>query len=199
VAAQRGEPDNTLAKVYRKAVSWKTPPNWSTHDWANEVRSIIAAAACVAEIEYDASRGVPFTAFLYQRGLARGWTRYRQEWAYALRFRQMDDPRLDEMKVIDPHRGEQGPIEPLQRALMQLAPVDRRLIKKLFWKQFSEIRIARDLKITQQAVSKRKQKIIRKLRQTLLDVRAAILLSAGLFWSEFADSIEVWDWAEPWL
>jgi hypothetical protein len=43
--------------------------NWSAHDWFDEVKAMTAAARCQAELDYDFERGVPFSAFLYQRVL----------------------------------------------------------------------------------------------------------------------------------
>jgi RNA polymerase sigma factor (sigma-70 family) len=48
---------------------------------------------------------------------------------------------------------------------------DRRLIECLFWEGRTEQDIAGRLGITQQAVSKRKRKILLKLRRNLLNVQ----------------------------
>jgi hypothetical protein len=79
----------------------------------------------------------------------------------------------------------------LRYALLELPFADQWLVRQLFWNSVSENKIARNLKITQQAVSKRKRKIIRKLRRLLRDVRAAMLLSGTLFWNGVADLIEL--------
>src|ERR1043166_1604681 len=86
-----------LRRAFRRIFSWRIPPNLSAHDWLDEVKAITAAACCQAELDYDFERGVPLSAFLYQRALTCAWTRYRQEWTYALRFRQDDGiRRVDE-------------------------------------------------------------------------------------------------------
>src|SRR5205809_4895153 len=86
----------TLRQAFRRILSWRIPPNWSAHDWFDEVKAITAAARWKAELDYDFERGVPLSAFLYQRVLTCAWTRYRQEWAYALRFVQEDGTGGDE-------------------------------------------------------------------------------------------------------
>lgn len=147
-----------------------------------------AAACCQAELDYDFERGVPRSAFLYQRALTCAWTRYRQEWAYALRFVQENGtggdeaatPRTSLPKVCPPD-------DSLRCALLELPFADQRLVRQLFWNSVSEDKVARNLKITQQAVSKRKRKIIRKLRQLLRDARATMLLSGTLSWGTVAD------------
>jgi hypothetical protein len=82
------------------------------------------------------------------------------------------------------------PDDSLRCALLELPFADQCLVRQLFWNSVSEDKVARNLKITQQAVSKRKRKIIRKLRHLLRDVRAAMLLLSMLFWSAVADPIE---------
>jgi DNA-directed RNA polymerase specialized sigma subunit len=78
----------------------------------------------------------------------------------------------------------------LRHALLELPFADQWLVQQIFWNSVSQDKVARNLKITQQAVSKRKRKIIRKLRQLLRDTRAAMLLSGTLFWNGVADLIE---------
>jgi hypothetical protein len=63
----------------------------------------------------------------------------------------------------------------------------------------SEDKIAGDLKITQQAVSKRKRKVIRKLRHILGEARATMLLWSSLFLSAVADPIELPLSCDLWL
>lgn len=154
-----------LQRALHRILSWRVPPNWSTRDWSDEVKALIAAARCDAELAYDSARGVPLSAFLYQRALTCGWTRYRQEWAYALHFQAKangDDekagvPCSAVLEVLSP--------EPLQGALMELPFADQWLIRQLFWNKTTEDKVATDLNISQQAVSKRKHKIICKLRR----------------------------------
>ena len=159
-----------------------------------------AAARSQAELDYDFERGVPLSAFLYQRVLTCAWTRYRQEWAYALRFIQEDGNGCDDaMAPCANLPGVYPPDDSLQGALLELPFADQWLVRQLFWNSVSEDKIAQNLKITQQAVSKRKRKIIRKLRQLLGDARAAVLLSSTLFWSAVADPIELPLSCDLWL
>jgi len=53
---------------------------------------------------------------------------------------------------------------------LELSSAERRLIRQLFWKKIPEHKVATNLKISQQVVSKRKRKIICSLRRRLLDV-----------------------------
>ena len=175
--------DAALHRAFRRILSWRIPPNWSAHDWSDEVNAITAAAGCHAEIDYDLERGVPLSAFLYQRALTCARTRYRQEWAYALRFIQEDGnggdepeaPRSGVIEVFPPN-------DSLQCALLELPLADQCLIRQLFWNQTTEGKLAANLKVSQQAVSKRKRKIICKLRRLLSDTRAATLISGTLAW-----------------
>lgn len=190
-----------LRRAFRRIFSWRIPPNWSAHDWLDEVKAITAAACCQAELDYDFERGVPLSAFLYQRALTCAWTRYRQEWTYALHFMQEDGaeccddaatPRISLPEVSPPD-------DSLQCALLELPFTDQWIIRQLFWNSMSEDKVARNLRITQQAVSKRKRKIICKLRHLLRDARTALLLSGTLFWSAVAEPIEPLLFCDLWL
>jgi DNA-directed RNA polymerase specialized sigma24 family protein len=190
-----------LRQAFGRILSWRIPPNWSTHDWFDEVKAITAAACYQAKLDYDLERGVPLTAFLYQRALTCAWTRYRQEWAYALRFMQKEDGTgCDEAAVPRTSLPEICPSDDsLRYALLELPFADQWLLRQLFWNSVSQDNIARNLKITQQAVSKRKRKIIRKLRQLLRDARATMLLSGTLFWNGLPDLIELPFSCDLWL
>jgi hypothetical protein len=198
--ANEDELSAALRRAFHRIFSWRTPPNWSAHDWVDEVKAITAAACCQAELDYDFTRGVPLSAFLYQRALTCAWTRYRQEWAYDILFIQEDGDGRDNAVA---HRAKLTEVSPrdesLRSALLELSFADQWLVRELFWNGMSEDKVARNLKITQQAVSKRKSKIIRKLRHLLRDVRAARLLLGTLFWNEVADLIELPLFCDLWL
>jgi hypothetical protein len=191
--ANDGELSAALRRAFCRILSWRIPPNWSARDWFDEVKAITAAARCQAELDYDFDRGVPLSAFLYQRALTCAWTRYRQEWAYALRFMQEDGTeRYDEVATPRTSPPEVcPPDDSLRCALLELPFADQWLVRQLFWNSVAEDKVAWNLKITQQAVNKRKRKIIRKLRHLLRDARAAMLLSGTLSWSAVADPIEL--------
>lgn len=74
-----------LESCLRRIRTWCPPPNCSAHDWMEEMGVQARAAACQALRDYDTVRGVPLPAFVHQRVLAGALTRYRQEWAFALR------------------------------------------------------------------------------------------------------------------
>jgi DNA-directed RNA polymerase specialized sigma24 family protein len=182
-----------LRRAFRRIFSWRIPPNWSAHDWLDEVKAITAAACCQAELDYDFEHGVPLSAFLCRRALTCAWTRYRQEWAYALHFMQEDGAKRSD-DVATPRTSLPEvcpPDDPLRCALLELPFTDQWLVRQLFWNGMTEDKVARNLKITQQAVSKRKKRIISKLRHLLDDVRAAMLASATLFWSTVTDPLEL--------
>ena len=159
-----------------------------------------AAACCEAELDYNFERGVPLSAFLYQRVLTCALTRYRQEWAYALHFVQEDGTACDEGTA--PRTGLPKvcpPDDSLQCALLKLPFADQWLVRQLFWNCVSQDKIAGDLKITQQAVSKRKRRVIRNLRHLLREARVAMLLSSTLFWNALADPIDLPFSLDLWL
>ena len=137
-------------------------------EWSEEVQSEATVAGLQAYKEFDESRGVPRVAFLRQRVLRRTLALYRREWSYAIR--RVFEEELD-------HRAEIGKGELarhiaqlrfLQRSLERLPKADLCIIEDLFWGERRETEIAEELGISQQAVSKRKRKILVALRQSLL-------------------------------
>ena len=149
---------------------------------------MLCVAAWLAEMDFDPSRGVPFDGFLYQRGMARAFTRYRQEWCYGMRFcsgrpdiclRGEEDPgELDyrphvsgRVRVADEaisSKGSDSPLEELAEALAGLSEPNRRLIELLFWEERSECEIAKEFGISQPAICKRKQTVLRALQRRVV-------------------------------
>ena len=195
------ERDAALHRAFRRILSWRIPPNWSAHDWSAEVMAITAAARCHAELDYDSERGVPLCAFLYQRALTCAWTRYRQEWGYALRFIQAVGNGGDEPG--EPRSGQPeacSPDDSLQSALLELPFADQWLIRQLFWGETTEGRIAKTLRISQQAVSKRKRRILGRLRQALDSERNGLVVSRIIGWcAVFLDWIDFEFVCDSWL
>ena len=187
-------PPETLPVIFRclrRILSWRLPPNWSRFDWREEVREILGVSAWSAQSEFDPTRGIPFPAFLHQRLMARALTRYRQEWTYGLRFHSRcsesptsdDEDRADPGDVpdtVDPFSGvEDSPErEALAEAVAALPEPSRRLMMRLFWEERPEREVAAELGISQPAVSKRKQAIMRELHRSL-DARTAANLAAS--------------------
>ena len=146
------ELDAALQRAFRRILSWRIPPNWSAHDWSDEVKAITDAASCQAQLDYDPQRGVPISAFSYQRALACVWTRYRQEWAYALRFIETNGNGGDEAGTLHGSALEApSPNDSLRCALLELPSADQWLIRQLFWNKTTEDKLATNLKISQQA------------------------------------------------
>jgi hypothetical protein len=149
----------------RRIARWRRPPNWSRVDWEQEVRAHASLVTCLAGVDYDPCRGVPFVAFVYHRVLAGVLTRYRQEWTFAMRCSHVMGPNF-------PARN--GGVAPQSHAVDELVDyiriilpqADRALLLSLFWQNRSEASIGRDLGISQQAVSKRKRVVLHNLRRT---------------------------------
>jgi hypothetical protein len=143
-----------LLRVFR----WRVPPNWTISEWRKEIRAEAACAAWQAVSEYDPSRGVPFGAFARQRVLTHTLTRFRQEWAYALRCAQEHNGELDFVAYL--------PFEDWPReALARLSEPDLWLIGQLFLRDRTEADVAKQIGISQQGVNKRKRVILVNLRQ----------------------------------
>lgn len=168
-----------LERCLSRICSWRTPPNWSNREWFEEIKAHAIAASCRAMCEYDATRGVPLEAFVYQRVIARALTRHRQEWNYALRFVSNNDSEKDEdidsssrnrSDAVDLAQSEnQGAIyDELKHAIASLSESNRWLITQLFWNEQTEVDIAHALGIGRRAVNKRKHTILQWLREVLV-------------------------------
>jgi len=148
----------------RRIFRWRVPPNWSVSAWRNEMRAEAACAAWQAVCDYDPSLGVPFSAFAHQRVLTGTLTRCRQEWSYALRFAPEYDPESSDSRQLDSSASAALDACP-KHALARLSKSDRWLVEQLFLKDRTEVDIATQIGITQQAISKRKRAMVMQLRR----------------------------------
>jgi hypothetical protein len=158
------DPLPLVGSCLRRIFRWRVPANWSVSDWRNEMRAEAACAAWQAVCDYDPSLGVPFHVFARSQVLISTLTRYRREWAYALRSTQEYDPESSYSKLLDSAASEVfrdwlGP------ALARLPKLDLWLIEQLFLRDRTETDIAAQIGITQPAISKRKRAIVMQLRQ----------------------------------
>ncbi|MGA8655266.1 MAG: sigma-70 family RNA polymerase sigma factor [Chthoniobacterales bacterium] len=172
-----------LLACIKRVRSWRVPPNWSRFDWFQEVEGVEAIAAWQAECDYDATSGIQFAAFIYQRIMARALARYRQEWTYALHFVPEDSDgdmaiRRDCVEcapAASPSNcGAVSAYEELRELVAALAEPDRELVALLFWEGNTEAQIARKLKINQSTVSRRKNAVFKRLSGLLNAEKKAI-------------------------
>jgi DNA-directed RNA polymerase specialized sigma24 family protein len=172
------ELSDLLDRCFKRICSWRVPPNWSLADWREEIRAHGLGAAYEAIRDFDASRRVPFDAFVYQRVITRAYSRFRQEWAYGLRC--VSSPAgvgsngwLVSGESCVQHREsrvEPGPaFQSLLDTLGSLSEPNHWLIMQIFWEGKTEVKIAEILGISHQAVSKRKRAVLQKLRMYLKD------------------------------
>jgi len=153
------------ARCWSRIRSWQVPPRWSPSEWWEEARAQGALAACEALRDFEPSRLVPLDAFLYRRVIESVWTRYRQEWTFGRRWRL--DASLPDHAAADSVRPDPELLDRLAALLETLDEGERRLIRQLFWDGRSEDQLARELGVSRQAVNKRKQKLLRRLRSGL--------------------------------
>lgn len=164
-----GAVQKSLKRIYR----WRVPPNWGEQDWRDEIHSVAVLAACEAARDFDPARGTPSDTFVGSRVLSRALTHYRREWAYGTRhcdgvtFPEKLEARLPDQVLFVPAGSAQSSGEDMGAALARLPEQSRWLIQELFVHQRTETDIGRQLGISHQAVSKRKQAVFRELRQWL--------------------------------
>ena len=158
------DPLPLIGSCLKRIFRWRVPPNWSISDWRNEMRAEAACAAWRAMCDYDQSLNVPLSIFARQRVLTSTLTRYRQEWAYALRSPQEYDPQRSNSKLLDFTDTEVFNDWP-ERALARLSQSDLWLVEQLFLRDRTEAEVATQIGITQPAISKRKRAIVTQLRR----------------------------------
>jgi len=152
----------SLHACLRRIRRWPVPPNWTSTEWSREVRAQSVAAFWQASCEFDPGRGVPFEAFVRQRVLTAALTRYRQEWTFAIHCRPGEEC---EPECTAREASERKHL--VREILTHLSSAEIRLITRLYWAGETEITIAADVCLTQQAVSKRKMAVLRDLRKLL--------------------------------
>jgi DNA-directed RNA polymerase specialized sigma subunit len=153
---------SSLHRIFR----WRVPPNWSVPDWREEMRAEAACAACLAAEDFNPSFGVPLDAYARRRVLSRTFTRYRQEWAFALRMAEELESHRCETAASDSTR----PMLAGQKfrcVLDRLPESDRWLIRQLFMNDRTEADIAEEMGISQQAINKRKRAILAHMRREI--------------------------------
>lgn len=159
------ELDTIVTLCLKRLRRWRVPPNRRYVDWFEEMAAQARAAAWEATCRYDASVGIPWQAFVHSRVIAHVFTRYRQEWTYARHCSpfapETEDARdgLEWSARADLYRlrdDEQHEYEDLRDAIAHMNKQDQWLIEQLFWEERTEREVARNLGISQPAVSKRK-------------------------------------------
>jgi len=157
----------------RRVCSWCTPPNWGQREWFEEICAVAAAAAWEAETGFDPAYGISMGAFVRYRVLGRALTRYRQEWAFArrcIREPAEEDNRNTAGKSqswLAPISHDNTVCDTLLEALAGIGAPSSWLIEQLFWDERTQAEIGREQGLSQRAISKRKQAVLRTLRQRL--------------------------------
>ena len=168
---QHGLPD--WSRVWnackRRTHAWQVPPRWSPRDWWEEIDAECLVAACHSLRIFDPTRGPSLASFVYHQILAAALARYRQEWIYARRngLSATTVEHAAEPNAVEDRFAAEQEEKRLLGLLTDLPESDRRLIHWLFYDGRSETDVASGLGISQQAVSKRKLKILRSLRNRL--------------------------------
>ncbi len=117
--------------------------------------------ALQAEREFDACRGVPIEAFIWKRVLGRLLAAYRKEW------RECGIPnRLALQNRTVTHDAEEAASasDGIASLLIGFSEHDRWMLRRAIVDQQTEGRIAAELGVTQQAVSKRLRGLLGRLK-----------------------------------
>jgi DNA-directed RNA polymerase specialized sigma subunit len=97
--------------------------------------------------------------------MASSLTHYRQEWAYANHCSVAADSIKHEAKADLPPASEDYAL--LHQVIGLLDGSNKSLLDQLFWKEESEATLGQRHGLSQQAISKRKHAVIRRLRDLL--------------------------------
>jgi RNA polymerase sigma factor (sigma-70 family) len=168
--ASEGEgysPGSDVTACLRRVRHWRVPPNWTVCEWMQELAAQGEMAAYEACSEYDAARGVTPAYFVICRVRGRLLARYRQEWNFALRMACWSIDSQEAAMACSTATAKAAHREIRQNlfaAIERLREIDRWLVVQIFWHDRDQAELARELGISQPAVSKRYRNIVRQLR-----------------------------------
>jgi DNA-directed RNA polymerase specialized sigma24 family protein len=189
---KENDADDAVRRAFARVRHWRIPPHWSTQDWLGEVRAILQSAATSAGFDYDKERAVPLQAHIYMRAVAAAWSRYRQEWSYYLHFATKSGAGVEPIaKPFDRSQADETIRYFLGRALSHLPVEDQLLIEQLFWNGARQGRLAVMLGVSQQAVSRRKVRVLQLLRQALHSHAVLLLSQLGGVCLAILDDLDV--------
>ena len=151
-----------LSRCLGRVRRWRIPPNWSRAEWMEEARAQAQVELVIAETD-KAGAGAP--AQLFSRVLNGLLKRYRQEWSFASRARY--GSRCQPPAEGGPDMDVEAAQDTLAMAIARLPVEERALIHSLYWQEQTERELAMALGVSQQAISKRKKKILRLLAALL--------------------------------
>lgn len=166
LAASLSEHQALIGHCISRIVRWRTPPRWTQTDWVEEIRATALAAAWHAICAFDPSRAVPLEAFLRLHIIQECYARYRKEWNFAL---TTSSESHEEAWLIGDGVNLLDEVMSLADAVCKLPRCDQSLVRDLYWNGLSETDVARRLGISQQAINKRKRRILETLRCHLAD------------------------------
>jgi DNA-directed RNA polymerase specialized sigma24 family protein len=132
------------------------------------MRALGSAAAWKAVQDFDPARSVPRDAFIYGRVLSAMLTRYRQERLYGAHC--LSEGSAEGTWPAAAREDRLPSVEAcimLHGVLACLSDEDSVLIARLYYRGHTEAEVARDLGLSQQAVSKRKLAVLRHLHGLL--------------------------------
>ncbi|MHC5537846.1 sigma-70 RNA polymerase sigma factor region 4 domain-containing protein [Singulisphaera rosea] len=144
---------------------WRVPPHWSRQQWIDELRAEGIVAAALGRRSFRPELNVPLHLYLRMRVLGRVLARHRAEWRYARLV--AEDVYVEDVEGKGDGRSALVPHVDLQDAMALLSRRDRELLEQIYWKGESELTIASQYGVTQQAINKRKRAIIAVLRRRL--------------------------------
>ena len=170
-----------LQAALRKARKWRRPPHWDGYEWQKELDAIAQASAFEASLRFDGRKDVPLEVFVFQQVLTALRNFHRKEWIYfrfhyghlSLTFEGGEGEGEKEGCFEGAVRMEgEGEKQEWRRfwvrwGMEKLGERERWVLLKFYWEGWTEEEIAQELGISQQAVSKVKQRALQKLKELL--------------------------------
>jgi RNA polymerase sigma factor (sigma-70 family) len=163
-----------------QARQWRCPIHWDGKEWQKELDAIAQAAAFEACFYFDEQRGITLEIFVFWQVLTALRDFHRREWAYFAfhcgHLTKVSDEgeagEGDESAEVCKEVATEGLEQEWRRclifwALERLSERERQVLERLYWDGYTEAEVAKELGISQQAVSKIKRKAIQKLRKLL--------------------------------
>lgn len=170
----------SLEQAWRVACKWKTPPQWRTGEWREELKCVANWILLEAEMNYVPARNGERDRYLFLRVLSALQTHHRREWRFGMRnYLRIfsNDPVAEATSFVsefeDPQLASEIETTELRITLHQSLDLlnhdDRLLPYSIYFDERTEDELALRAGVSQAAINQRKQRALNKLRILLSD------------------------------
>jgi RNA polymerase sigma factor (sigma-70 family) len=173
--ASEEESDGCIRACLRRLRRRPIPPNWSTHDWEQEVYQIAALAIVEVQGDPDEAGAEDLNLVFLSRVSADVRTRHRREWLFGTRLQCMGFPYEapstncagTDADFLEPTIESKHFHQELREGISNLPEAYLQVISLLFFKGLTEAEVAKMLCLNQSTINRRKRAALSNLRSCL--------------------------------